>query len=158
MTQRAIRPINQAASSAATEDLYQRHEDSPRPNELFDENGNRRPLDPEDPSQASARQEWLTLYAENGGAVEETGQGTREVGGPVEPCPLIIEFQVCNEDLQSLTFSEPVQYRVCDEAGSVVQQGTVDSGEIIRVQADPSQRYSLCIDDVFVTFHDEGAD
>lgn len=88
---RAKRPLNRQAVEAADDKLYRRHEDDPRPNAFFDEHGRRKALDPNDPSQADARREWMTLYAESGGKVEDTDESKvsrREPGSAVEPCPL----------------------------------------------------------------------
>ena len=70
MAERASRPLNQAACAAADDDIYSKHEDDPRPNALYDEDGNRKPLDPNDPDQAGLRTEWMDSYKANGGATE----------------------------------------------------------------------------------------
>jgi len=96
---RAVRPLNPAARQAADDEMYRRHESDPRPNSLFDEHGNRRPLDADDPSQSDLRSEWMDLYVANGGEVEGgAAGGTGESGDesasdetptddPVEHCP-----------------------------------------------------------------------
>jgi len=86
MSERATRPLNQDACKAADDDLYSKHADDPRPNALYDENGNRKPLDPNDPSQAGLRQEWMDSYKANGGATEPTDVSGSQPGQAVLPC------------------------------------------------------------------------
>ena len=59
---RIQRPLDPAAVRQADDEIYARHANDPRPNALFDAQGNRRPLDPVDPSQAALRAEWCALY------------------------------------------------------------------------------------------------
>jgi hypothetical protein len=88
MSQRAKRPLNSKAVAAADKELYRRHENDPRPNALFDENGNRKPLDPNDPSQASLRLEWIKYYLAHGGEMENSERSDRDVNHPVQMCPV----------------------------------------------------------------------
>jgi hypothetical protein len=90
---RARRPLNPTARDAANESLYSAHAGDPRPNPLFDEEGNRQPIDPNDPAQAGLRSEWMDAYIANGGAVEgdEGTPDSEEANGaddPAETCPL----------------------------------------------------------------------
>ncbi len=101
MGDQATRPLNQSASSTADDDLYSKHADDPRPNALYDENGQRKPLDPTDPSQADLRQEWMDSYKANGGATEEGGGSAGAADAAVTSCdqrpevgPLIIAAPV----------------------------------------------------------------
>ena len=98
---RIRRPLNSANVAKADDKIYSDHANDPRPNALYDARGNRRPLDPVDPSQAALRAEWCALYetalAEHdkpfGGGVksEPTEPGppltNRPVDSPVEQCP-----------------------------------------------------------------------
>lgn len=86
MSDRAIRPLNQDSVQAADESVYQNHAADPRPNALYDANGNRIPLDPNDPSQADVRKEWMASYKANGGDVAAPENSTRQPDEPVEPC------------------------------------------------------------------------
>jgi hypothetical protein len=92
---RIQRPLNRDAVRAADDELYRRHEDDPRPNALYAEDGTRRPLDASDPDQAALRQEWCDLYR-----AEATPEATkpppkapadppsdRAVAEPVQGCP-----------------------------------------------------------------------
>ncbi|MFW6161638.1 MAG: carboxypeptidase regulatory-like domain-containing protein, partial [Planctomycetota bacterium] len=88
MSRRATRPLDPEATSAADEDIYARHEGDPRPNALYDAEGNRTPLDPYDPAQADLRSEWMDLYEAHGGEVETPDRPSRETDSPAEPCPL----------------------------------------------------------------------
>ena len=85
-TRRAKRPLNAEACDAADDEIYARHESDPRPNALFDANGNRRALSATDPAQADLRREWMDLYIANGGEVEGGG-GSGGGTDPVTPCP-----------------------------------------------------------------------
>ena len=89
MIRRAVRPLDSGAVAAADSDIYQRHADDPRPNALYDADGNRTPLDPDDPAQAELRREWMDLYEAHGGAVEGGTSNPRQPDDPGEPC--------CNE-------------------------------------------------------------
>src|SRR4051812_4441552 len=60
---RLKRPLDADAVAAADDQLYALHEGDPRPNALFDAQGNRKPVDPADPSQAGLRQQWRDLYS-----------------------------------------------------------------------------------------------
>ncbi|MFN0103160.1 MAG: hypothetical protein ACKV2U_13855 [Bryobacteraceae bacterium] len=84
-TRRAKRPLNDAAVQAADDEIYRRHANDPRPNALYDANGNRLPLSATDPAQTDLRREWMDLYIANGGEIEggSGGGGTT----PVTPCP-----------------------------------------------------------------------
>src|SRR5215472_2926717 len=106
MSERAQRPLNQDAVAAADDDLYQKHADDPRPNALYDADGNRKPLDANDPDQADLRQEWMDAYKANGGQVESSDDSGGTPDQPVEPCeqqqaqvdPLIIGEPVDLDD------------------------------------------------------------
>ena len=97
-------PLSSDAVRAADDEIYARHANDPRPNALYDAQGNRLPLDPVDPSQEALREEWRQLYAaalaaedgqpdggdgSGGGAPDEPEppEGNRPVDDPVEPCP-----------------------------------------------------------------------
>ncbi|MBZ5618961.1 MAG: hypothetical protein LAQ69_09590 [Acidobacteriia bacterium] len=89
--------MNQEAVSAADDALYQKHGDDPRPNALYDADGNRTPLDANDPDQAGLRSEWMDSYKANGGEMEASEGGGGSSDQVVLPCgqkarvnPLII--------------------------------------------------------------------
>jgi|HubBroStandDraft_4_1064222.scaffolds.fasta_scaffold66788_3 hypothetical protein len=87
MGERAKRPLNQDAVSAADDSLYNGHAGDPRPNALFDAAGNRKPLDANDPDQAGLRQEWMEAYKANGGETEpNSADGHTPADQPVMPC------------------------------------------------------------------------
>jgi hypothetical protein len=101
MGDQATRPLNQSACSAADDDVYSKHADDPRPNALYDADGQRNPLDPTDPSQADLRQEWMDSYKANGGATEQSGGSAGAADDAVTSCdqrpevaPLIIAAPV----------------------------------------------------------------
>ena len=154
MTNRVVQPVNQNAASAADDELYSRHENDPRPNPLYDSEGNRLRLDPDNPDQAELHREWTDLYAQSGGEVEATNRTQRRPGDTIESCPFVIEFQIIDEDCEFVELREPLDYRVYDESGSVVQEGTWEGEGMIRVEGDPTCRYALWIDGEYVTFHE----
>jgi hypothetical protein len=101
MGDQATRPLNQSACSAADDDLYSTHADDPRPNALYDEDGERKPLSPTDPGQADLRQEWMDSYKAHGGATEQSGGSAGAADDAVTGCdqrpevaPLIIAAPV----------------------------------------------------------------
>lgn len=97
MSERATRPLNNEAVKAADDELYAKHADEPRPNALYDEDGNRKPLSANDPDQAGLRKEWMNSYKANGGETEPADLSGSQAGQAVSPCdqkpqvdPLII--------------------------------------------------------------------
>lgn len=97
MSERATRPLNNDACKAADDELYANHANDPRPNALYDEKGNRKPLSATDPDQADLRTEWMNSYKARGGKTEPTDTGGASAGQAVLPCdqqvqvdPLII--------------------------------------------------------------------
>lgn len=86
-----------------------------------------------------------------------------EAGGTVVVCserepPGQFQFRILDEDGEPVELRQPLEYRVYEEDGAVVQEGMLDSGDIISVDADPSGRYSLWLDGEYVTFHDENGE
>jgi hypothetical protein len=57
--------MSKAATSAADDEFYEAHP------EMVTDDGERRPIDPHDPTQAQLRHEWMQAYVENGGQVRE---------------------------------------------------------------------------------------
>lgn len=87
MSRRAQRPLNLAAVDAADDEIYAKHEKDPRPNALYDADGNRKPLDSKDPAQANLRREWMDSYVAHGGKVESTRPNLTPPAGPTTGCP-----------------------------------------------------------------------
>lgn len=82
------RPLNQEAVAAADEEIYANHAGDPRPNALYDADGNRKKLDATDPEQEALRQEWLDLYAAHDGEVEDPDDPPEDPPeDPVPECP-----------------------------------------------------------------------
>jgi len=84
MSERATRPLNNGAVKAADDEIYANHADDPRPNALFDENGNRKALSATDPAQADLRAEWMASYKAHGGQTESTDSSS---GSPAQTTP-----------------------------------------------------------------------
>ena len=92
---RLKRPLDREAVKEADDKLYAEHAGDPRPNALYDANGNRRPLSATDPAQAELRREWVAAYEESMEAdaaaappLPDSGSSDeRPVADPVEPCP-----------------------------------------------------------------------
>jgi len=94
-------PLNPDAVAEADEQIYGLHAKDPRPNPLFDADGNRLQLDATDQAQAGLREEWRDLYRgahflitsstapdERGAQPPPLPPGNRPVGDPVQSCPL----------------------------------------------------------------------
>jgi hypothetical protein len=97
MSERATRPLDRDAAQAADDELYSNHASDPRPNALYDEDGDRKPLDANDPDQAGLREEWMQSYKANGGQTEPMDTSGGQPDQTVQPCeqmatvdPLII--------------------------------------------------------------------
>jgi len=87
MSRRAKRPLNPNATQAADDEIYARHANDPRPNPLYDAEGNRRPLSGTDPAQADLRREWMDLYIANGGEIENPSPDPAPPDDPIPWCP-----------------------------------------------------------------------
>ena len=131
MGDRAKRPLNKSAVKAADDDLYQNHADDPRPNALYDANGNRKPLNPDDPGQAGLRQEWMDAYQANGGDTEKSDVSGAPTGQVVLPCgqrarvnPVIVGVPV--ELDESVNEPEPEE---SEDEGDESTDGSQDDGE-----------------------------
>jgi hypothetical protein len=105
MSERATRPIDHSAAQAADDELYANHASDPRPNALYDEDGNRKPLDANDPDQADLREEWMQSYKADGGQTEPMDTSGGQPDQSVQSCdqmatvdPLIIGTPVDLED------------------------------------------------------------
>jgi hypothetical protein len=125
VSERATRPLNQDAVQAADDDLYSKHEGDPRPNALYDADGNRLPLSASDPNQAGLREEWMDDYKANGGATEPMDTSGGQPDQVVHECdqqaivnPLIfVEMSVYDDS------DEPAP----DEEDTGDQEGEQDS-------------------------------
>ncbi len=80
MSRRAMRPLDREAVRAANDAFYARHP------ERVGEDARRIPLDATSRRDREARSEWMDLYEELGGAVEEVGGSPRALAETVEPC------------------------------------------------------------------------
>ena len=95
---RLARPLDSNAIAEADAAIYRRHQGDPRPNALYTVEGLRKPLDAQDPDQASPRAEWVRLYEQALPPASEppppvkppnvnTPPGSaRKPDQPVEPC------------------------------------------------------------------------
>jgi hypothetical protein len=83
------RPLNDEACAAADEDIYAAHENDPRPNPLYDAQGNRLPLSATDPAHADLREEWFDLYNQHDGETDEPDDQPETPPGEdtIIPCP-----------------------------------------------------------------------
>jgi hypothetical protein len=86
------RPLNPKAIKAADADLYAAHEGDPRPNPLYDADGNKKKLSAKDPDQAGLRKEWVEAYERHGGETDEPDkQPENTPDEAIEPCPELKE-------------------------------------------------------------------
>jgi hypothetical protein len=139
MGDRAKRPLNKSAVRAADDDLYQNHADDPRPNALYDADGNRKPLDPDDPDQAGLRQEWMDAYQANGGDTEKSDISGTPTGQVVLPCgqrarvnPVIVGVPVELDESGDEADNEPETGDESEEAedeGDESTDGSQDDGD-----------------------------
>ena len=85
---KAKKPLNKTASKSASDDLYAAHEDDPRPNALYEKNGDRKRLDAKKNSQAGLRKEWMDYYIAYGGDYEEKPESSASLEKPeTTHCP-----------------------------------------------------------------------
>jgi hypothetical protein len=92
---RLERPLDRQATRDADEALYSQHARDPRPNALYDAEGNRQPLSSTDPAQTSLRRDWVASYNQSLASrqpaatapQESTSSTERPVGGVTEGCP-----------------------------------------------------------------------
>lgn len=133
----ATRPLSGTACSAADNDLYAAHAGDPRPNALFDIDGNRKPLDPDDPSQADLRAEWMVLYEKHGGEVEEPNeQPETEPDDPVEHCPYASNVVVAINLAQPIACpGQPLAITAVGTPGGGTYRWTISGGQAELVDA-----------------------
>ena len=135
MSERATRPLNQQAVKAADDDLYSSHAGDPRPNALYDENGNRKPLDATDPDQADLRNEWMESYKANGGGTEPVDLSGSDPGEPVQSCdhtqqqvdPVIVAGETEIDESEVTPPEEPADQRTEEEAEA--EEGPADGDD-----------------------------
>ncbi len=131
----ANRPLNHMACAEADECIYAAHEADPRPNALYDVNGNRRPLDANDPEQAGLRSEWMDYYEEAGGKVSDTATGNRPPDDIEEDCPLgCLKVRVRTPDGvpipgMTVTVTELIAPRPTNVDEGIADFGKVEPGE-----------------------------
>src|SRR5688572_4207107 len=82
---RLERPLDKEAVQEADEQIYALHAGDPRPNALYDANGNRLKLDATDPAQAGLRSEWCDLY--RAALAKKKKEPPPDEGKPPEPKP-----------------------------------------------------------------------
>jgi len=139
MGDRAKRPLNQEAVSAADDELYQKHADDPRPNALYDADGNRTPLDANDPDQSGLRSEWMDSYKANGGQTEATEDGGGSYDQVVLPCgqkarvnPLIfgdpVELDDSAAEFEAQPEPEEAEEEECPDQPEVEDAGDAGGG------------------------------
>jgi hypothetical protein len=145
MGDRATRPLNSQAVSAADDELYGNHEGDPRPNALFDAEGNRKPLDANDPSQADLRSEWMDSYKAHGGQTEPIPSSSGTPGQAVVGCderpvvnPVIVavpeQLDESPDNIDELAQAEPAQdgeqVASSDEGSEASPDGGGEGGEV----------------------------
>jgi hypothetical protein len=129
-------PLNTAAIRAADNDLYASHPGDPR---LFDEDGNRIPLDPDDPDEGDLRTEWMNSYQKHGGEIKSdappNGKSSDKAADPVSSCPVppqdgelvISVIDNNNNPVEGATVSANMLSQKTDAEG-VADFGIVDPG------------------------------
>src|SRR5580692_4652177 len=80
MSRQAALPLNSAAVEDADDQFYANHP------ELV-QNGQRIPLDTNDPAQAGLRSEWMDLYEANGGRFIAPKPAKKKPADTSQPCP-----------------------------------------------------------------------
>lgn len=151
MSRRASQPLNSSAVQAADEELYTAHENDPRPNALFDENGNRKPLSATDPSQADLRSEWMDAYAANGGEIEgqEPDPGQPDPPPPEQDDPADDEEECIEPPADLIVYVEwtpraaPVEKAIVTIDGPTTAQAQVNNDGIAEFRGIPPGAYSV---------------
>ena len=83
---RATHPLKRSAVTAADDEFYEKHANDPR---FVDEDGNRIPIDPGDPTQRDCCAEWIQSYKDHGGEVTDADRPNGVVAAPVISCPAL---------------------------------------------------------------------
>jgi hypothetical protein len=86
MSDRIKLPLNTQAMSQADDEFYEHHP------ELV-QDGDRTPIDPSDPAQASLRKEWMDLYFANGGELEANAPSKKKPADHTQTCLVCSENQ-----------------------------------------------------------------
>jgi hypothetical protein len=80
-------PLDPEIADLAGRDMQAHYRNEPRPNFLFDADGGERPFSLEEPCSQAIFEQFVNLYAENGGEVEPVPAGEAEAGEPAATCP-----------------------------------------------------------------------
>ena len=129
MSLRAKKPIDSSAAAAADDEIYRRHKDDHPRSLLFDELGNRVKLSANSPPEL--RHEWMKLYAENGGGVEEGHPDSKPPAQLVQPCGAAPQTDVkaCKALLEKLKQEAAAK---ADDNGDPVKNGSQVNRRIIH--------------------------
>ncbi len=87
MSLRPCMPLDPEIAETAGRDLEAQYRDEPRPNFLFDTDGEERPFSLEEPCSQAIFEHFVSLYAENGGEVEAVPVSDAETGESTATCP-----------------------------------------------------------------------
>lgn len=154
MSRRAKRPLDKKAVKAADKELYARHANDPRPNALYDADGNKKKLSASDPSQAALRKEWMDLYLANEGKEEEQKKKKdspkKEDPPPPEQEIVTDPNQECIEPPADLVvhvkwtpLPKPVERAMVKIEGPVTMEQMVDSQGVAEFRGIPPGGYTV---------------
>jgi hypothetical protein len=87
MPMRPCQPVDPSIARTVARQMEQVYGDQPRPNFLFDADGQRRPLSADEPCSQAIFEQWVSLYAENGGEVEPVPRTETAADESAESCP-----------------------------------------------------------------------
>lgn len=137
---KAKKPLNKTASKSASDDLYAAHEDDPRPNALYEENGDRKRLDAKKNSQAGLRKEWMDYYIAYGGDYEEKPESSASLEKPeTTHCPskrnnwVVLDYHYNNVELTPVS---GMDFCVTCSDGSEIN-GKLDKNGLCRLDDIP---------------------
>ena len=87
MSLRPCMPLDPEIADLAGSDMEAMYREAPRPNFLFDADGNERPFSIEEPCSQAIFEQFVSLYAENGGEVEPIPASDTQAGESAAECP-----------------------------------------------------------------------
>ena len=139
---RLARPLDRDAVQAADDEIYARHAGDPRPNALYDADGNRQPLSADDPSQAGLRREWVELYRANLDDEDEDPDDPGSIDDPVQPCPNAGCGSLVVRVIEQSS-GEPVEGADVRISGPSDAQAVTDAEGLVTFECIPAGFYDL---------------
>lgn len=131
MAQKVVGRLDPWIVAATDDEFYTRH-----PELVI--NGRRVPLSAHDQDQACLRQEWISLYGENGGEIEPVSPTSQRAGAPVQTCLGALEVIAVYDP-----YTAPAANALVSAKGPSTVSGTTDQNGTIVFENLPPGDYEV---------------